>query len=1291
MKILHTADWHIGSFKGPEKDGVNLRSLDTYNCLMALVDKAIKETPDLTLVSGDIFHAGKTWSERCCEDITQAINIIELLVDASKEVVVMRGTPNHDGIGQFKVLSNHFKYCKNVHIVTKPTIIPTHYADIAVLPGFDKGVFRAKYPGLGNENENIAFTNELSNIAMGLKAKCRNDRPSILMAHYTVDSCDSESGQTQFFSKVEPILTAESLDAANYDLIALGHIHKPQQLPAIKNAFYSGSINANNFKDENQERGFWIHDFESDLPFENVMNTFVKTPYREFITLNFSDTDITAILQGHLDEIAESLWRWNNSVKDKIVRVLYECSAEKKKAFNTALIEKTLYEDGAFWVAEIIPEQGNTTADRTDLSVQTDPEENLKTYLEEKQIEPEVIDKLIEKARPVIAETLASKTGAAFSGIFEPVEIEVENYRNYIQERFRFDDISFCTINGQNGAGKSSLFMDALIDVLYEEPREGEVTGWVTNDDKGCKGSIKFTFRVGLKTFRVTRTRTLPAKGAKTQSGKATLDIAELVEGEWLNRSKEKTYDTQKEIINIIGMDSLTFKSCALIMQDQYGLFLQAKPRDRMVVLGNLLGLELYNHMEKKTKDIGTEIDRSITAKKQSIQVQIDNIQSAGNAVEELKVAELNQKMVEKNMADLNLKKDSAVLQLNDKKSAQERHIKLMDSIKNLEEKKRNTEEYRSLQSKTIMDCESILIEEGNIIAQVGKYRNLVEREKQLIEGATLYNAKSEELLRLNLELKNVKKEVSGHISKLESLNKQLENVVDQDGREDIKSKAAEYMQKKEQLEKMYAISQEYSQLTEVRNRKAYALESKKAYYNEQEKVLANSKSTLEGKADLLKDSGCFDLDNARCRFLADAVEARSILQDYPEKIHKLEQERDEALEILEKELERAEQERTELGYSVKALEELQHECITLKGYALKLQELQERESQIDLIKASIENVQSNISKCEERLDTLEIQSARVGEERTEYQSYYDELTQVQLEIGDMDYNLFEREKQLPVVKERKANAEKRLLEIERDIDYIENDILNKQTQAQEEKEAAKGIVELNDQVNCLQADLNQMTKQSKENQIAIGGLKQKIEDIDRMKKAIEAIQSEITAMSEDAVDYNTLRQSFSQDGIPHQIVRTVIPKLCATANNILGQMTGGQLGVEFKTEKILKSNNKKEVVTLDIFIEEYGKGSLPYLSKSGGEKVKASLSVILALAEIKASTAGIQFGMLFIDEPPFLDAEGIQSYCDSLETIRERYPDIKIMAITHDPTFKSRFPQSLDVVKTENGSKVIY
>lgn len=56
MKILHTADWHIGQFKGPVVDGVNLRSQDTVNCLNYMIKVAEEEKPDIVCVSGDVFH-----------------------------------------------------------------------------------------------------------------------------------------------------------------------------------------------------------------------------------------------------------------------------------------------------------------------------------------------------------------------------------------------------------------------------------------------------------------------------------------------------------------------------------------------------------------------------------------------------------------------------------------------------------------------------------------------------------------------------------------------------------------------------------------------------------------------------------------------------------------------------------------------------------------------------------------------------------------------------------------------------------------------------------------------------------------------------------------------------------------------------------------------------------------------------------------------------------------------------------------------------------------------------------
>ena len=253
----------------------------------------------------------------------------------------------------------------------------------------------------------------------------------------------------------------------------------------------------------------------------------VKTPYREFITLKFADSDVEAVIYNRIDELAMNRWRFNGSVIGKIVRVLYECTAEKKKAFHTAVLEKILYEYGAFWVAGINPERVEAYADRTDLSQETDPEANLKLYLLEKEMEETDIERLLLKSRPVITEAMAAETGAAFSGMFVPIEIEVKNYRAYAEEKFSFEDIRFCTINGQNGAGKSSLFMDAMIDCIYEEPREGKSTSvkvpWLRNEDKVRSGYIMFTFLIGSKTYRITRTR--------AKSGKCTLNLAQMVDG----------------------------------------------------------------------------------------------------------------------------------------------------------------------------------------------------------------------------------------------------------------------------------------------------------------------------------------------------------------------------------------------------------------------------------------------------------------------------------------------------------------------------------------------------------------------------------------------------------------------------------------------------------------------------------------------------------------------------------------------------------------------------------------
>lgn len=1282
MKILHTADWHLGTFRSPVKDGVNIRTEDIKSCLDELVRVAKEEQPDYSLISGDVFHVGRLWSDRCCEEIITAIHYIRELAAVSKQVVVMRGTPNHDGAGQFNVLSEMFADCQNVHIVITPQVISFDDVDIAVLPGFDRGTYRAKFPGLSSDEENVVFTQELANIVTGLKAQCRPDKKNVLMAHYTVPGCNTESGQTMMLTQFEPIIPQEALMAAGYDLVALGHIHRPQKILS-HDWYYSGAINAMNFNDEGQERGFWIH---TDMPFDGWDSRFFKTPIREFITFDFTDTDITAINLGNIDEVAFNYWRYNGAVQGKIVRIHYTCSADNSKALNKAVLERTLLDDGAFMVWEILPDKIDEFANRTELANATDPEANLIKYLEEKQIEPEKIQELVLKARPIIAEAEASITAAANTGTFEPVEITVKNYRNYEEETFNFEDITFCTINGQNGAGKSSLFMDAIIDCLYEEPREGVIkddTGkspWLRNDEKARSGSIMFTFRIGEKKYRVTRTR--------ARSGKGTLNIALFVDGEWKDCSKERYNDTQQEILNILGMDSFTFKSCALIMQDQYGLFLQAKPEERVEVLGTLLGLGIYQIMEKIASDKAKVNGAKGRELKQEVEVHNRTIAEFGKPDEELEVCKTELAGYESSLKAKTAERDQQKLILANQQAAAERRAKLLASITTLKSKKAATEQSRATQQAIIDSSAIILGEKAEIEEKVAEHKSLLKRELELAGESALYSSKKQEAENLAKQALTEQEAIDAYKERVKQKKNELSWAQPTDQDAAVKEKAELYTQKKAELDEMQGKAVTYQKAKTEHSAAVFHHDEIARKFDTEKQSADEQKRVLEKKVEILSESGCVDIDNAHCKFLQDAIEAKEELVTLEGIYVDIAARRETELAKSKLAVEEKLSAMNAIEFDAEALSALQKECAELLPYVSKLEDIKQRESKIALLEADIKHLQSNILEAEKRLTEVKSEGIVVEKERDLYADAFSVHAKVQSEIAVLEPWL-EKEKQLPVAEERNLTAKNRVLELTEELTNIDTDIAEKQAEADKEILAMSGMEELSGIVAKMNADVEAFSSIVKDKQMKIGALQQKAEQIAKLKKEIVALQERQTGYARETADYDALKVAFSQSGVPHQIIRSIIPQLTATSNTILGQMTGGKMGVEFRLERLQK--NGKEKVSLDIFIEEYGKSVLPYLSKSGGEKVKSSLSVILALAEIKSSSAGIQLGMLFIDEPPFLDGDGIQAYCDALETIQSRYSNIKIMAITHDPTMKARFPQNLDVVKTENGSKVIY
>lgn len=1297
IRVLHTGDLHIGNFPGPEKDGENARYLDICKCLDALVAGATMAKPDIAVIAGDIFHQARVWSDRGLKEQQTAVKFLREL-ETICPVVVMRGTPNHDSEEQFKTLESTFDGDDRVDIITRPewraySLDSGKKIQIACLPGFDRGYYRAKHPGLSKEEENEVFTKAIADMIIGLKAQCIPGVPAVLMSHYTITGCNMESGQTAFFSQFEPVVYPDTLAAADFDLVCFGHIHRPQRLEGCKNTFYCGAISALNFNDEGQERGYYIHEIldrptldasvpgpvmgGGPVPIPAVKSTFHRLPTREYLTIRLDDKQIADFNETRVAAIP-----W--AVKDKIVRVLYDCTDEHNKAFDHAYYESLLYEGGAFWVQEITPQKITITVDRRSMDADGTPEGNLADYLAEKEFTPERIGELVELARPLIAEATEKATQERHTGLFVPVEIEVKNYRNYRDEKFSFDGIRFCTINGSNGVGKSSLFMDAMLDALYEEPREGELTGWICNDPEARSGAIKFTFKLGDRLYRVTRTR--------QKSGKATLNIAECVEGEWVDRSKEKFRDTQQEIINIIGMDSLTLKACALIMQDQYGLFLQADKEARMNILGSILGLGIYSGMEALAAERATDTNRTIRSLADKADTLTAGLPDSAELAAQIETAEAQRKTLLEQAERRTAEVDGLKVKLNTQIEAAGRVIKLNSKITTLTAQKASKEATKTAQVGIITAADTILAAEPEIAAGVAHYKALLEQEKELIKGKATYDSLAARKQQLDgaiaLAESSAKemrqKKAALTLMKIGPLAQAIERAAE------LTEKHGQYEAATTQLAELEKLMPEYTAAKD--NLALWQAEAERTErdYREARTRIEGRIATLKGKLELLKDSGCPTPDNATCKFLADALAARDALPGeeaalaaLEEEYGKLRQTNADALSAAEKayaDKKHVPEDIDALRASLRLLEAAEKDYSNLEAQRNELALLEERAAELE---KAVVDAEATAEKGRTELAEIEQQLAKAEA----YSRDYDNLKQAIAE----ESRWLDKEKQLPVAREQKAAAAQRVIELAAEIEAIDTEITDSRAELAEEQSKTVGREALQAQVDAAEADAKAAQQQAQELSLQIGGLQAKIGQVRLCMKQAAELQEQMNELGGKAAGYEELKRAFSQDGIPHNIIRSIIPVFEATATNILGQMSQGHMSVEFVTEKVLKSNSKKEVTTLDIIINDSDTGRLPYMSRSGGERVKAALSVILALSEIKSSKAGVQLGFLFIDEPPFLDAPGVQAYCDALEAIQQRYGDLKVMAITHDPAMKSRFPQSVDVVKTPEGSKVIY
>ena len=273
-------------------------------------------------------------------------------------------------------------------------------------------------------------------------------------------------------------------------------------------------------------------------------------------------------------------------------------------------------------------------------------------------------------------------------------------------------------------------------------------------------------------------------------------------------------------------MDSMTFRSCALIMQDQYGLFLQAKKEDRMTILGNLLGLSVYGLMEQEAKKLLADTKRNLLSKKEAVKVKSEFVAEKGNPDGELEnlekeASEFDQirKMTEQDI-------EVCKKQIADRKEAQDKSTELLQSTDTAKKELLSIQSEKEAAEKEMETCDVFLKNSEIIMAKAAEYEAAEETVKKLAPDVMEYESckrsleeKQNQILRYENIINTTQiqnRSIEEQLSKIETAEEELISQKLSE-LEDKRKELAEIREKKDRCSAVCAeVNKKHGEVTET-------------------------------------------------------------------------------------------------------------------------------------------------------------------------------------------------------------------------------------------------------------------------------------------------------------------------------------------------------------------------------------------------------------------------------------------------------------------------------------------
>jgi len=283
MKLLHTADWHIGR----TLNGFSLLD-EQEHAFDQVLQIAKEEKVDGIVIAGDIYDRAIPGV-----DAVSALNEMFRRINLENQIPIYAISGNHDGAKRLNYGRDWMEFSDfHLNTLLEEAFIPVETDDVQIfmLPFFDPMDARAYYNKQGLDEDivkNIHTINDAMNLVLtDIEKKFAPNKKHILISHFAVTpSKDDELELTsETTSKVGGLATLTASQFEKFDYVMLGHIHTRFASPNDK-IRYSGSPVKFNVKEarlKNQGKGVDIVDIIDD----GITRTFKKIePKTDLIVL----------------------------------------------------------------------------------------------------------------------------------------------------------------------------------------------------------------------------------------------------------------------------------------------------------------------------------------------------------------------------------------------------------------------------------------------------------------------------------------------------------------------------------------------------------------------------------------------------------------------------------------------------------------------------------------------------------------------------------------------------------------------------------------------------------------------------------------------------------------------------------------------------------------------------------------------------------------------------------------------------------------------------------------------